>query len=171
LAEACSDQRWSPVVTAKSRLCPAFIRRTAPHLHSPTNTLMNPTTARWVPIAFFFSFLAVGIPYWQIPYSSVTLPNSLLGPTLLLVGAVALALRSSGAATFWKSVGTISLVLPAAVFARIIVEGVKDPTSHNLWPFEIVIALALGLGCAFAGACAGSLASLMLGSSAWGGKP
>ena len=38
-----------------------------------------------------------------------------------------------------------------AVLARVAVETAEDPTSHNLWPFEVVIAGGIG----FAGALAG----------------
>jgi hypothetical protein len=37
------------------------------------------------------------------------------------------------------------------------VEGILDPSSHNLWPFEIAIALVLGFACSLAGAAIGNL--------------
>jgi ABC-type branched-subunit amino acid transport system permease subunit len=37
------------------------------------------------------------------------------------------------------------------------VEGVQDPTSHNLWPFEFIIAVFVGGGAALAGALIGSI--------------
>jgi ABC-type branched-subunit amino acid transport system permease subunit len=43
------------------------------------------------------------------------------------------------------------------VLARVIVDVVRDPTSHNLWPFEIVIAVLVGAAAAVAGALLGSL--------------
>jgi len=36
-------------------------------------------------------------------------------------------------------------------------EVVKDPTSHNLWPFEVMIALIVGLTSAAAGTLIGRL--------------
>jgi hypothetical protein len=32
-----------------------------------------------------------------------------------------------------------------AVLVRVAVETMRDPTSHNLWPFEVVIAGGIGL--------------------------
>ncbi|HEX5830649.1 MAG TPA: hypothetical protein VFY16_06695, partial [Gemmatimonadaceae bacterium] len=46
--------------------------------------------------------------------------------------------------------------VPTAVLARVVMDGVRDPTAHNLWPLEIVIAGLVGLGCALAGALVGS---------------
>jgi hypothetical protein len=39
------------------------------------------------------------------------------------------------------------------VLGRVVVETFRDPTSHNLWPFEIIIAAVVG----FAVACVGAL--------------
>lgn len=115
----------------------------------------------WSGAAFFSCFFAVGIPYWLIPYSQLGLPGALMGPGLLAVAFAALILRACGASTFWRGVAVAGAAVPAAVLARVVWEGVLDPTSHNLWPFEIVIALALGFLAALAGAIAGSLISML----------
>jgi len=39
-----------------------------------------------------------------------------------------------------------------AVLGRVLVETSADPTSHNLWPFEVVIAGGIGLIGGLAGA-------------------
>lgn len=109
--------------------------------------------------AFAVSFLAVGLPYWLIPYKSVNLPDALIAPGLLVVCAAALLLRAHRIAPFWRTTAVIGAAVPAAVFARVIAEGLQDPTSHNLWPLEIIIAAVLGFICALAGAAAGSLAA------------
>lgn len=108
-------------------------------------------------IAFVVSFFAVGISYWFIPYNKVNLPNALLGPSLLVVFLSALILRLYGNVTFWKAVNIVGASMPAAVFARVIVEGVKDLTSHNLWPLEVIIALFVGFFCALIGVVIGGL--------------
>ena len=41
--------------------------------------------------------------------------------------------------------------------ARVIVDVARDSTSHNLWPFEIVFATAIGIAGAFVGALIGWL--------------
>ena len=47
--------------------------------------------------------------------------------------------------------------VPAAVMARVVVDTARDSTSHNLWPLEILIALAVGLACSLVGTALGSL--------------
>ena len=54
----------------------------------------------------------------------------------------------------------IGAAVPAAVWARVVVETAKDPTSHNLWPFEIAIAMVVGMACALIGAIAGGVIEL-----------
>ena len=44
-----------------------------------------------------------------------------------------------------------------------------DPTAHNLWPLEIVIAALLGLAAALVGALAGSLAARVFAARRGGG--
>lgn len=111
---------------------------------------------KWIPIAgFIASVVVVGIPFWLQPYSQVNLPNSLYGPGLLLLVCSAAAARACEATTFWKSVAIVAASLPAVVMLRVGVETVMDPTSHNLWPFELIIAGMLGFTCALAGGLAG----------------
>lgn len=54
--------------------------------------------------------------------------------------AVAIACAFN-AASFWKSVAIVGASVPVAVLFRIAVETTADPTTHNLWPFEVIIAL------------------------------
>ena len=107
--------------------------------------------------AFVTCVLVVGIGYWPMPYSQVNLPDALYGTGLWLVGGVALALRLAGVARSWKIALLIGSAPAMAVLARVIADTMRDPTSHNLWPFELVIALALGVACAACGAMAGRL--------------
>ena len=119
---------------------------------------MNPLAA--LVVAFFVTFFAVGIPYWQIPYSKASLPSSLYGFGLLVVLLVSAALRLSSKASFTHAFAVVGLAVPAMVMARVAVETFQDPTSHNLWPFEIIIASGVGLSVALAGALLGGLLAL-----------
>lgn len=130
---------------------------------------MNRNRSLWMFIAFVAAFLAVGIPYWQIPYSKVNLPSTLLGASLWVVAAGALLLRWHEAATLWRVTGVMMASVPMAVFARVVVEGFKDPTSHNLWPFEIIIALALGFCWALGGSVVGSVLAKLFARRPSGG--
>jgi hypothetical protein len=51
----------------------------------------------------------------------------------------------------------VGAAVPAPILARIVVDTTKDPTSHNLWPFEVIIAAVIGALCSSAGALIGSL--------------
>lgn len=118
---------------------------------------MNNTTRNGLWFAFLLCFFAVGVPYWLMPYNKVNLPNALIAPGLILVVGAPLILRACAIATFWRAVTIVGMAVPAAVIARVVWDGLKNPSSHNLWPLEVIIAMTLGLCCALAGALAGSL--------------
>jgi hypothetical protein len=113
----------------------------------------------WTCGGFIFAFFAVGIPWWSFPYN-----ESLGGLTLLFVWlgmfsvAIAAALaRIIGHAGFYLTIPFISLSVPSAILARVIFETIANPTTHNLWPFEIVVGEAYGLFFAALGALSGTL--------------
>jgi hypothetical protein len=81
----------------------------------------------------------------------------LYGPGLVAVGVVALMARAFGLARFWRVWLLIAASVPFAVLVRVVVETGSDPASHNLWPLELGIAAALGLGCALLGTGLGNL--------------
>lgn len=118
---------------------------------------MNRTSNRWLIITFLACFFAVGIPYWQVPYASASLPDTLYEFGLLVVVIASVFLRLSTDLSFWIVVLAIGVSVPDTVYARIAVETWIDPTSHNLWPFEIVIASAVGCACSMTGALTGEL--------------
>ncbi len=124
---------------------------------------MTRSSPIWLVVGFAIALLGVGFKYWQLPYAAAQLPAALYGPGLVAVGVVALLLRAFGVARFWKIWVLVALAVPVAVGLRIGVEVAADPTSHNLFPFELLIALGLGLGAALAGTAVGSL--LLLRSS------
>lgn len=119
----------------------------------------------WLALAAVTSFFVIGIPYWRIPYHDLTLPNALMTPWLLLAMALALLLCLTRAAPFWLAAPMIALAVVAVVIVRINIDTTHDPTSHNLWPFEIVIALGLGLASAVPVAIAGGITAMLLPKS------
>lgn len=123
---------------------------------------MRTTGGLWPGLAFLAGFLATGVPYWLVPYAKLNLPDGLLHPGLLLVGIAALGLRTGKAASFARSVNVTALSVPAAVMVRVLVDCLRDPTAHNLWPFELVIALMVGYAVATAGALAGIVMARVL---------
>ena len=108
-------------------------------------------------VAFAGSFLAVGVPYWQIPYAQVSLPGAVWGVGLVLVAGLAALPRILCATRLWPTTLIVGASVPAAVLARVVYDTASDPTSHNLWPFEIILAAGPGLAAAFIGAFAGGL--------------
>lgn len=121
---------------------------------------MNPRVA--TAAAFLVSFLAVGVPYWQVPYSQLSLPSSLWGPALVVVGVAAALLRFIGGSRFWPATLIVAASVPAAIVVRIVVDTALDSTSHNLWPIEVGIAVCIGFLVALLGALAGRIIGFFL---------
>lgn len=120
---------------------------------------MQSQKSRWLPISIALCVLVLGLPYWQIPYNKLSLPNALLTPGLALVFASALLLRLCSISRFWRVTLWIGSTAVLVVVARVVVDGLRNPTSHNLWPLEVMIAAAIGVGAAGVGAVIGSIAA------------
>ena len=90
------------------------------------------------------AFLAAGIPWWLAPYNRFTFshPTALLG-CLAFVGLAA-GFAGWSPLGLGRTVVAAGAAVPAAVMARVLVDVLWDPTSHNLWPFEVVFAAAFG---------------------------
>ena len=116
------------------------------------------TTAKFFTLllAFAACFLVIGIPYWQLPYSSVSLPNSLYGIGLLLMFVCTVFFCNRGISFLWVAT-ILGLSAPVVVATRIIVDVARDSSTHNLFPFEIAIAVIVGFGVAGFGAALGVL--------------
>ena len=108
-------------------------------------------------VAFVVSFLAVGVPYWRIPYSQASLPNSLYRPGLVVVFALAAGCRLLARTRFWSTLLVVGASVPCMILARVAYETNADPTSHNLWPFEVVIAMFVGCSASFLGSLLGGI--------------
>jgi len=115
---------------------------------------MKPST--FAALALVVSVLVVGVPYWLTPYAKLNLPGALIGPGLFVIALAALLLRGRRIASFWGATWILGLAAPIVVMARVLVDGVRDPTSHNLWPLEMIIAVIVGGGCALLGAILGT---------------
>jgi len=101
--------------------------------------------------------LSVGIPFWTAPYSTLNVPDALYGPGLAVVFGLALLLRAAGITSLARSWNVMAVTVPAAVMARVVVEGSLDPTRHNLWPLVVLIAALVGYFSAGPGAGIGHL--------------
>ena len=123
------------------------------------NKIAKTTANLWLAAAFVVGFFSVGFPYWQVTYAKVSLPDTLYGAGLLVVAVLAAAARAFGKARLVAVILVAGAAVPAAVLTRVGVETAKDPTSHNLWPLELIIAAVIGIACSSAGALVGSFPS------------
>lgn len=117
---------------------------------------MNPSRPMVPAVGFLAGFLAVGLPYWTVPYAQANLPDGIIGGGLVVVAVAAMASRAWGAMSILRATLVSGAAAPAAVLARIVVETLQDPTRHNLWPFELVLSGVPGGLAALAGALAGA---------------
>jgi hypothetical protein len=91
---------------------------------------------------FIGALLFAGLAWWPAPYNhwSLNLTSARIG--LMLLGLLAMAAGLSKL-TFWEGFLWVGAGLPVAALLRVAVEVAKDPTSHNLWPLELVM---VGIG-------------------------
>ncbi|HEX6632254.1 MAG TPA: hypothetical protein VF048_14235 [Gemmatimonadaceae bacterium] len=123
---------------------------------------MSPGRAGWSAVAVAAGVLATGASYWRLPYSQLSLPSALPAVGLLVVGAAATLLRTRGIASTTAAMLVAGSAVPLAVLTRVALDVVRDATSHNLWPLELVIAAVVGLACALAGALAGTVLAALV---------
>lgn len=112
--------------------------------------------------AFLLCFFIVGIPFWKIPYSNVSLPNAFFGVGVLAVFVVAALLCVSFRFSFRRGLVVPGAAYPAALMIRVVVEGAMEPSRHNLWPLALIIAVLLGVVVAGSGALLGWLTARLL---------
>jgi hypothetical protein len=101
--------------------------------------------------------LLTGIPYWRLPYNA-----DFFGDTAVQLGFVGLAvvtamLAASGVARLRRIFWLMLATFPTAVAIRVVVETAKDPTDHNLWPFELIFAAVVSLAAVVPGLLVGIL--------------
>ena len=116
--------------------------------------------------SFVIALVAVGIPYWRIPYAQVALPNSIFNFGLLVTLLAPIWLRGVVRTSFAKAFMAVGLAAPAAIILRIVLETSADPTSHNLWPLEVILTAGVSVALAFVGAMLGSALRFLLSRSA-----
>jgi hypothetical protein len=112
-----------------------------------------PVSRLFLPAVFVLGFLVVGVPFWLIPYSSVTVPNSFfgLGAVTVFVLAAFLGFRVG----FWKGLLVAGAVMPSVLMCRVVVEALVEPTRHNLWPLALMIVVVMAIGLAGIGSLLG----------------
>jgi hypothetical protein len=121
-----------------------------------------PAPRNWnnaMPTAALFAvgFVISAFLYWPALDMKKNLPDALYGMPIALAALTTLADSWFSRRPFGQSLWVGAALLPAVVFARVMFDVMQDPTSHNLWPFEIAIAIGVGLPAALVGAALGWL--------------
>ena len=112
--------------------------------------------AAWV----FAACVLLTLPmYWPAFERRINLPDALYGGCLAVTGIAALFAGWRLRLGFWLSTIAPAFAVAATVMLRVIWDVSKDPTAHNLWPFEIAITLGVALPVAALGAGIGLLLS------------
>lgn len=112
----------------------------------------------WLAAGFAAGLLLTGVPYWRLPYNADIFADTALLIGFAGLGVVTAVLAASGVARLGKVFWAMLAAFPAAVMIRVVVDTMQDPTDHNLWPFEIVIAALFSLVAVVPGLLIGALA-------------
>ncbi len=119
-------------------------------------------TARWLTTAFALCLIAAGLPLWLTPYGSLSLPDALYLPGLLVALPLCAGLRFFAVARSTTIAAVVVGAMLVANMLRITVDTAADPTSHNLFPFELALTLVFGSAVALVGCTAGKLANALV---------
>lgn len=83
----------------------------------------------------------IALPYWMADSRAVA-DDGILGffwlvAAALVVGTVAACCLAP--THQWLAMAAMLACVPVAVLGRVLIDTASDPTSHNLWPFEVVL--------------------------------
>jgi hypothetical protein len=109
----------------------------------------------WLAVAFSTAFLAAGSQFWRGSYQEYLSRGGTQLVAMVAVAAILVAAISSLGIV--RSALAVGCGVPAATFARVVADGLQDPTSHNIWPLEIGISLIVGMAVAYPAALAGAV--------------
>jgi hypothetical protein len=103
---------------------------------------------------------ALALPPAIIQISFLSHSNSTFTSVFLLIGGIffieGLAFSLWKRERVWRWALALNLGFIVIIMGRIVFDGLRDPTSHNLWPFEIITAIAVAGPTTFFGAYAGA---------------
>lgn len=97
--------------------------------------------------------VAMGLSYWSLPYNRVNLPNGLFTPGLVLLAISAIALQFHAPRRWLSTFPILAMAPVGTILVRVVLDGMRDASTHNLLPFEIILAgivgglsVAIGMG-------------------------
>lgn len=111
----------------------------------------------WLAMGFAAGLFLTGIPFWRLPYNADYLSNPLFLSGFAALGVVTAIVAASGKVRLSQVFWTMLATFPVAVMIRVVIDTAKDPTDHNLWPFELIIAAVFSLVAVVPGLLAGAL--------------
>jgi hypothetical protein len=91
--------------------------------------------------------VVISVPYWASSYASIR-DDGIFGSFVLVAGILFLGTVVACAAAgrhSWVAMGTMFACVPIAVIGRVVIDTAADPTTHDLWPLEVVGAVFLGI--------------------------
>ncbi|MGY3449891.1 hypothetical protein [Bradyrhizobium sp. USDA 4353] len=88
--------------------------------------------------------LAIGLPYWRLTYAELNQGRFAILPGALLLGLLTYVLVVTAAAAPRRIAQVMIATVPSIVIVPIWRHTAVDPTSHNLWPLELVLAVVAG---------------------------
>jgi len=98
----------------------------------------------WLLLAFASVVLAAGIPYWRLSYDQVNRGEFQVMPGAILLGLLTLILVLLAVAPVRRIATMMLACVPVIDAVSIVQHTARDPTSHNLWPLELVFATIAG---------------------------
>jgi hypothetical protein len=100
--------------------------------------------AIWLGGAFALCFLAGGWSFWKGSYQEY-LQSGFHWDTVALLAGAAILLAWFTDIRLILIVVCVGAAFPAIIAVRVVMDGLQDPTDHNLWPFEVGLACAFGM--------------------------
>jgi hypothetical protein len=105
----------------------------------------------------------IAVPYWTADEASVR-DDGIFGHFFWVALAVFTGTFLAGAVTeapLWAVLAGMLWCTPIAVLGRVVLDTAADPTSHNLWPLELVLAGAMAVPAVCAGAALAWIARIV----------
>jgi hypothetical protein len=109
----------------------------------------------WLFAAFVIAFLAIGIPYWHIPYGEFDFSQVELLPGAIFLAVATLALIAREAMPARWVMGVMLGCAPLIDLVVIVRDTSADARTHIMAPFELIAAAALGACFVLPGAALG----------------
>jgi len=94
-----------------------------------------------------FTAALIAVPYWSSSYATVRDDGIFtwfwLVELVLFLGTVLAASLSN--APLWAVMAVMLACVPVVVMGRVVLDTAADPTSHNLWPIEVVLSMIISV--------------------------